>query len=299
MTFQQLQYILEINRTGSISGAAKSLFISTSSVSLSLSSLEKELGYPLFARTQKGLVPTEQGKQVLDYANQICRTCNLLHKVGQDTVRTLRINATDQPPVSRAFAQLLWENRDRKDLRIENVTYAGEEIYQRLITHEIEASLSSAISYSMGNWEKKLRKAGLHHQLLKTVPAAIQVGPGHRLYNADKITPFDLQDDHFIDNPHKPMVKSHSFSSNLYVDPNKVLYIARSGIRREALLRGLGFSIGVLPPKGTESTLRSIPLEGCFFHFSATTNTATPAQPEVMRFLQLAKQNLDEAYPDY
>lgn len=299
MTFQQLQYILEVGKTGSVTGAAKNLFVSSSSVSISLNALEKELGYPLFNRTQKGLIPTESGKQVLDYANQICRTHALLNKVGAEAVRTLRINCTDQPPIARAFGQLLWENKDRTDLRIENISLASDEIYQKMVAHEIELSLSSAISFSIGAWEKKLRKGGLHRQMLKTVPAVIQVGPGHRLYDAEKITPYDLHDDHFIDNPHNSLVKNQAFSSNIYVDPNKILYIAKGGIRREALMRGLGFSIGVLPPKDHISEIRSIPLEGCFFHFSAVTNTQTPAQPEVMRLLQLAKKNLDEAYPDY
>lgn len=299
MTFQQLQYILEIGKTGSVTGAAKNLFVSSSSVSISLSTLEKELGYPLFVRTQKGLVPTDPGKQVLDYAHQICRTHALLNKVGRETVRTLRINCTDQPPVAKAFGQLLWENKDRTDLRIENISMDSSEIYQKMVAHEIELSLSSAISYSIGTWEKKLRKGGLHRQMLKTVPAVIQVGPGHPLYNAEKITPYDLHDDHLIDNPQNALSRNPAFSSNIYVDPNKVLFIAKPGIRREVMLRGLGFSIGVLPPKGTVSEIRSIPLEGCFFHFSAVTNTQTPAQPEVMRLLQLAKENLDDAYPEY
>lgn len=299
MTFQQLQYILEIGKTGSVSGAAKNLFVSSSSVSISLNALEKELGYPLFIRTQKGLVPTESGKQVLDYANQICRTHALLNKIGAEAVHTLRINCTDQAPVAKAFSQLLWENKDRTDLRIENVSLHSDEIYQKMVTHEIELSLSSSISFSIGAWEKKLRKGGLHRQMLKTVPAVIQVGPGHRLYGAEKITPYDLRDDHFIDNPHNSLARNQAFSSNIYLDPSKILYIAKAGIRREALMRGLGFDIGVLPPKGAVSPIRSIPLEGCFFHFSAVTNTQTPAQPEIMRLLQLAKENLDEAYPDY
>ena len=115
----------------------------------------------------------------------------------------------------------------------------------------------------------------------------------------DAYTGYDLHDDHFIDNPHNSLARNPAFASNIYVDPGKILYIAKGGIRREAMLRGLGFGIGVLPPKGTVSEIRSIPLEGCFFHFSAVTNTQSPAQPEVMRLLQLAKQYLDEAYPEY
>lgn len=298
MTFQQLHYLLEIGKTGSVSAAAQNLYVSSSSISISLSSLEKELGYPLFIRTQKGLIPTDQGKQVLDYADQICRTHTLLNAVGHEPVRTLRINCTDQPPTAKAFAQLLWENRDRKDLRIENVKYPSHEIYRKLVEHEIELCLSSSISYSLGAWEKQLRKGGLHRQVLKKVPAVIQVGPGHRLYDAKAISPYDLRNEVFIDDPHTSLARSYSFSSNLYVDPDRALYIASPGIRKQAMLMGLGFTVGVLPPLGHNSPARSIPLEGCYFIFGAVTNTQAPTQPEIMRLLQLAKENLDEAYPD-
>lgn len=299
MTFQQLQYLLEIQKTGSISAAAQKLFVSSSSVSISLSSLEKELGYPLFIRTQKGLVPTDQGRQVIDYADQICRTHTLLTAVGHEPVRTLRINCTDQPPTAKAFAQLLWENRDRKDLRIENVKYASGEVYRKLIEHEIELCLSSSISYSLGAWERQLRSGGLHRQVLKKVPAVIQVGPGHRLYDAQTISPYDLRNEVYIDDPHTPLSRSYAFSSSLFVDPDRTLFVANPGIRRATAAMGLGFLIGVMPPKGSNSVLRSIPLEGGFFVFGAVTNTQTPTQPEIMRLLQLAKENLDEAYPDY
>ena len=42
MTFQQLQYLLEVNRTGSFTTAAKNLFVTQSSVSNAITSLEKE-----------------------------------------------------------------------------------------------------------------------------------------------------------------------------------------------------------------------------------------------------------------
>jgi hypothetical protein len=222
-----------------------------------------------------------------------------LNAVGHEPVRTLRINCTDQPPTAKAFAQLLWENRDRKDLRIENVKYPSSEVYRKLIEHEIELCLSSSISYSLGSWEKQLRKGGLHRQVLKKVPAVIQVGPGHRLYEAERINPYDLHNEVFIDDPHTSLSRSNAFINSLYVDPERVLFIANPGIRREAMMMGLGYIIGVMPPQNTVSKVRSIPLEGCSFIFGAVTNSQSPTQPEIMRLLQLAKENLDEAYPDY
>ena len=72
MTVQQLQYVLEVNKAGSITKAAKNLFISPSSISSAIASLEKELGYPIFARSWQGVELTPKGRQVLDHATYIC-----------------------------------------------------------------------------------------------------------------------------------------------------------------------------------------------------------------------------------
>ncbi|MEY8761645.1 LysR family transcriptional regulator [Chryseobacterium tongliaoense] len=52
----------EIYKTGTLTGAAESLFISQPGVSLHLSSLEAYVGYKLFDRTGRKMIPTERGK---------------------------------------------------------------------------------------------------------------------------------------------------------------------------------------------------------------------------------------------
>ncbi|GLU51433.1 LysR family transcriptional regulator [Dyadobacter frigoris] len=51
-----------IYSTGTLTGAAQTLFISQPGVSLHLSSLESYVGYKLFDRTARKMIPTERGK---------------------------------------------------------------------------------------------------------------------------------------------------------------------------------------------------------------------------------------------
>ncbi|MPS65042.1 LysR family transcriptional regulator [Chryseobacterium sp.] len=51
-----------IYKTGTLTGAADALFISQPGVSLHLSSLESYVGYKLFDRTGRKMIPTERGK---------------------------------------------------------------------------------------------------------------------------------------------------------------------------------------------------------------------------------------------
>ena len=53
-----------VARNGSISGAAKELFITQPAVSKSVHRLEKHLRYPLFFRNPRGVTLTNEGKNL-------------------------------------------------------------------------------------------------------------------------------------------------------------------------------------------------------------------------------------------
>ena len=52
MTLQQMNYIMEIDRCGSMNKAAQSLFVSQSALSSAILEVEKELGITIFSPLQ-------------------------------------------------------------------------------------------------------------------------------------------------------------------------------------------------------------------------------------------------------
>ena len=59
MRTEQIKYLIEISEHHSLSAAAEKLCITTAALSLSVKSLEEELGLLLFRRTNKGVELTE------------------------------------------------------------------------------------------------------------------------------------------------------------------------------------------------------------------------------------------------
>lgn len=59
-----------IYKTGTLTGAADALFISQPGVSLHLSSLEAYVGYKLFDRTGRKMIPTERGKVLFNAVSE-------------------------------------------------------------------------------------------------------------------------------------------------------------------------------------------------------------------------------------
>lgn len=71
MELMQLKYFKTVAEIGKISDAAQSLFISAPALSASISRLEKELGMPLFDRTNNRIRLNRQGQIFLRYVNQV------------------------------------------------------------------------------------------------------------------------------------------------------------------------------------------------------------------------------------
>lgn len=80
MTLQQLKYIIKIVECGSISEAAKQLYISQPSLSNAVRELEKELGIEIFYRTPKGISLSVDGTEFLSYARQVVEQTELLEQ---------------------------------------------------------------------------------------------------------------------------------------------------------------------------------------------------------------------------
>ena len=117
MTIQQLQYILEVNRVGTITQAAKNLFVSHSSVSNAIRALEEELGFAIFDRSWQGAIPTRNGAKVLEHARLICEHQKLIFQTGQ-AQHTVCIETGVWEPLFHVFTLLATEYRNNEDLSL-------------------------------------------------------------------------------------------------------------------------------------------------------------------------------------
>ena len=70
MNLNVLRYIIEVERSRSITGAAKQLFISQPNLSRDIRELEEEIGFTVFTRSSRGVIPTEKGREFLVLAKK-------------------------------------------------------------------------------------------------------------------------------------------------------------------------------------------------------------------------------------
>lgn len=78
MTLQQLRYAIAIAESGSLNKAAQVLYVAQPSLSSAVQELEKELGITIFHRSGRGVTPTADGAEFLQYAKQLYSQYELL-----------------------------------------------------------------------------------------------------------------------------------------------------------------------------------------------------------------------------
>lgn len=83
MQLQQLRYFIEVAQTGSISTAAKNLYLSQPSLSQQIINLEKELGISLLIRHSRSVSLSDAGEQFLVHARRILGETEQLSELMQ------------------------------------------------------------------------------------------------------------------------------------------------------------------------------------------------------------------------
>lgn len=78
MNLHYLKYAIEVARTGSITQAAKNLFVAQSNLSSAIKCLEDEIGITIFKRTKSGTEVTPEGVRFLNLARPIVYQMNAI-----------------------------------------------------------------------------------------------------------------------------------------------------------------------------------------------------------------------------
>lgn len=194
MTLQQLKYAIAVADHGSMNEAAKELFISQPSLSGAMKELEKELGFDLFLRTNRGITITPEGEEFLGYARQVAEQYRLLcnRYVEKESLEKFSVSMQHYSFAVKAF--------------VETVKRAGMENYEFAIyetkTYEIIENVKNfkselGILYMNDFNEKVLCKILRENQLkftgLFTCDTYVYLRSGHPLAGKKVISMKDLE----------------------------------------------------------------------------------------------------------
>ena len=109
MNIQYLKYALEVDKHKSISKAARELFMGQPNLSRAIKELEDDLGITIFERNSKGVSPTPDGEEFLQYARRILLQINEvedIYKIGKKKKSSFSACVPRAGYIAYAFAEL-------------------------------------------------------------------------------------------------------------------------------------------------------------------------------------------------
>lgn len=197
MTILQIEYFVEIVKSGSFTKAAEKLFVTHQALSLQIQALEKELGMPLFDRSNKRKLVLLENGEILYKAWEPMLEANKTaiqeaKHAFEEQGRTLRVGVQDTPKIRDMSIRVISEYIKKNNLRPEFFVSDPGTLISKLDAGEID--MCSVISYALVGKEYLMQEEIGDK---KAVPV-IMISKEHPLAKKKKLTITDLKDEVFI-----------------------------------------------------------------------------------------------------
>ena len=296
MTLQQLKYVTTIANIGSISEAAKRLFVSQPSLTKAIKELEKEMGITIFDRTNKGITVSKEGERFLGYARQVLEQAALLeeqYKSQSGGKKQFSVSTQHYSFAVNAFVELLkGAGIDQYDVSLrETQTY---EIIDDVAHMKSEIGLLFYNDFNRPVLEKLIHTNELTFTELFTAHPHIFIGKNHPLANKDVVSMDELEEYPYISfeqGDHNSFYFSEEIFSTV-VRPKHIRVRDRASLFSLLLgLDGYTVSSGVIDEEVNGENIISVPLaaEG-LMHIGYITNNKMHRSRLGQEYIQALEQ---------
>ena len=195
MTLQQLLYFVTTVDCGNITAAAEKLYISQPSLSNAIHNLEKEMGIVAFSRSNKGVVLTHEGEELLSFSRSLLEQADIMKEhfgTGEKRSPKFSVSCQHYSFAVNAFVDLIKEYDADQYSFILRETQTGE------IIDDVSNGKSEigVIYLSESNEEllrKLLKKNDLVYEELFVAKPHIFICKGHPLANKESVTIEELK----------------------------------------------------------------------------------------------------------
>ena len=294
MTLQQLKYVTTIANIGSISEAAKRLFVSQPSLTKAIKELEKEMGITIFDRTNKGITVSKEGERFLGYARQVLEQAALLeeqYKSQSGGKKQFSVSTQHYSFAVNAFVELLkGADIDQYDVSLRE-TY---EIIDDVAHMKSEIGLLYYNDFNRPVLEKLIHTNELTFTELFTAHPHIFIGKNHPLANKDVVSMDELEEYPYISfeqGDHNSFYFSEEIFSTV-VRPKHIRVRDRASLFSLLLgLDGYTVSSGVIDEEVNGENIISVPLaEEGLMHIGYITNNKMHRSRLGQEYIQALEQ---------
>lgn len=197
MTLQQLRYVIDISKTGSITKSAANLFITQPNLSIALRELEAELGITVFVRNAKGTNVTPEGEEFLRYAKSVISQIDHMQFVFRDQKQqavAFTIAYTRSSHITKLLCE--FQNSLPRDamLNLQLIETSSQKAFDAVANSEADIARVLIIKERYSEFKRFASKNGLIMDLLWNLKTYIMLSVNHPLADVEELHPDMLKD---------------------------------------------------------------------------------------------------------
>ncbi len=305
MTFQQLVYVVEISKCGSINKAAHKLFLSQSGISTAVRELEQELGIQFFVRSNRGVEFTPEGKEFLSYAVSLLeqkKRIESLYGESRNATAPVRFSVSTQryPFTEDAFLRMLEtseENRFRFSITETGMDAVIDDVYD----HRADIGVIFLTELTEKIIRRLLDARELEFHEIAAVAPCVYVRKGHPLADRESVTEADLSGYPYVSFEHDQGVATDFLEEYPMLSlkkPARCISVNNRSTMMNVLSRTDAFTpgSGLLVESSISKDIVTVPLSGrTSIRLGWIVPRNSKLSPQVERFVELLKESMENS----
>ena len=289
MKIEQIRYVLEIYKTGSISKAAQKFYMSRPNMSNSVRNLENEVGFEILERSVDGVKFTKKGQAFIRHCMNIIKEVDEIQELAEEKAR-LQFGVVNPncPPAEEAFIKLCRAMEAKEELSRYQLSMYREYQYESMVLlnrRKADIAITVSKDLSAPSLLREMSERGLEYKKLWDAPCNVNLSVNHPLADDPDFRLQKLRNYPFVEYAIESDRGSpyNRISNVSFVNLAKVARVDSGNMRTRVIAATNAYGVGIAqPPAWAKANgIRCIPIPGFTMEVGVIRRAGEPeSEPE-------------------
>ena len=300
MKIEQIRYVLEIYKTGSISKAAQKFFMSRPNMSNSVRNLENEVGFEILERSVDGVKFTKKGQAFIRHCMNIIKEVDEIQELAEEKAR-LQFGVVNPncPPAEEAFIKLCRAMEAKEELSRYQLSMYREYQYESMVLlnrRKADIAITVSKDLSAPSLLREMSERGLEYKKLWDAPCNVNLSVNHPLADDPDFRLQKLRNYPFVEYAIESDRGSpyNRISNVSFVNLAKVARVDSGNMRTRVIAATNAYGVGIAqPPAWAKANgIRCIPIPGFTMEVGVIRRAGEPESEPERLFMEFFREEM-------
>lgn len=300
MKIEQIRYVLEIYKTGSISKAAQKFYMSRPNMSNSVRNLENEVGFEILERSVDGVKFTKKGQAFIRHCMNIIKEVDEIQELAEEKAR-LQFGVVNPncPPAEEAFIKLCRAMEAKEELSRYQLSMYREYQYESMVLlnrRKADIAITVSKDLSAPSLLREMSERGLEYKKLWDAPCNVNLSVNHPLADDPDFRLQKLRNYPFVEYAIESDRGSpyNRISNVSFVNLAKVARVDSGNMRTRVIAATNAYGVGIAqPPAWAKANgICCIPIPGFTMEVGVIRRAGEPESEPERLFMEFFREEM-------